>query len=76
MEKGRKFLVTRSKKDGHAVRIWANDTSLINHVDDEFKQIWNEIKVPDPRSVKEALEKADITPTDKNNVAKYQGCPV
>ncbi|KAJ5190275.1 uncharacterized protein N7498_009260 [Penicillium cinerascens] len=70
MEKEGKLLVTRNKKDDHAKMIWANDPSLIEHFDDEFKQIWDKIKIPDPQAVKEALEKAGITPTNKNKVVK------
>lgn len=70
LEKEGKLLVTRNKKDDHAKMIWANDPSLIEHFDDEFKQIWEKIKVPDPQAVKEALDKAGITPTNKNKVVK------
>ncbi|KAJ6126637.1 hypothetical protein N7523_002249 [Penicillium sp. IBT 18751x] len=70
MEKEGKLLVTRNKKDDHAKMIWANDPSLIEHFDDEFKQIWEKIKIPDPQAVKEALDKAGIVPTNKNKVVK------
>lgn len=70
MEKEGKLLVTRNKKDDHAKMIWANDPSLIEHFDDEFKQIWEKIKIPDPQAVKEALEQAGIVPTNKNKVVK------
>lgn len=70
MEKEGKLLVTRNKKDDHAKMIWANDPSLIEHFDEEFKQIWEKIKIPDPQAVKEALDKAGIVPTNKNKVVK------
>lgn len=70
LEKEGKVLVTRNKKDDHARNVWANDPSLTEHFDDEFKQIWDKIKVPDAQAVKEALEKAGITPTNKNKVVK------
>ena len=70
LEKEGKLLVTRNKKDDHAKMIWANDPSLIEHFDDEFKQIWEKIKIPDAQAVKEELEKAGITPTNKNKVVK------
>lgn len=70
MEKEGKLLVTRNKKDDHAKMVWANDPSLIEHFDLEFKQIWDKIKVPDPQAVKEELERAGITPTNKNKVVK------
>ncbi|KAJ5259534.1 hypothetical protein N7478_012515 [Penicillium angulare] len=70
MEKEGKLLVTRNKKDDHAKMIWANDPSLIENFDTEFKAIWEKIKIPDAQAVKEALEKAGITPTNKNKVVK------
>ncbi|KAJ6161014.1 transcription initiation factor TFIIE [Penicillium chermesinum] len=70
LESEGKLLVTRNRKDDHAKMVWANDPSLILHFDDEFKQIWEKIKVPDAQAVKEALEKAGITPTNKNKVVK------
>lgn len=68
MEKEGKLLVTRNKKDDHPKMVWANDPSLIEHFDDEFKHIWERIKIPDPNIVKEELEKFGITPTNKNKV--------
>ncbi|KAJ5949412.1 hypothetical protein N7454_000996 [Penicillium verhagenii] len=70
LEKEGKLLVTRNKKDDHAKMIWANDPSLIERFDDEFKQIWDKIKIPDAQAVKEELEKAGIIPTNKNKVSK------
>lgn len=65
-----KLLVTRNKKDEHAKMIWPNDPSLIPHFDEEFRQIWEKIKLPDQQTVKEELEKAGIMPTSKNKVVK------
>ncbi|EPS33199.1 hypothetical protein POX_a01809 [Penicillium oxalicum] len=70
LEREGKLLVTRNKKDDHAKMVWANDPSLIEHFDPEFKQIWEKIKIPDPQAVKEALDKAGILPTNKNKVMK------
>lgn len=70
LEKEGKLLVTRNKKDDHAKMVWANDPSLIQEFDEEFKHIWEKIRVPDAQTVKEELEKAGITPTNKNKVVK------
>ncbi|EAW06939.1 transcription factor TFIIE subunit TFA2 [Aspergillus clavatus NRRL 1] len=70
LEKEGKLLVTRNKKDDHAKMVWANDPSLVQHFDEEFRQIWEKIKIPDQQTVKEELEKAGITPTNKNKVVK------
>lgn len=72
LEKEGKLLVTRNKKDDRAKMIWANDPSLIQHFDGEFRQIWEKIKIPDEQAVKEELEKAGITPTGKNRVVKVR----
>lgn len=70
LEKDGKLLVTRNNKDDHAKMVWPNDPSLIQHFDDEFRQIWERIKIPDQQTVKEELERAGITPTNKNKVVK------
>lgn len=70
LEKEGKVLVTRNKKDDHARMVWANDPSLILRFDDEFAHIWEKIRIPDQQTVKEELEKAGITPTNKNKVVK------
>jgi transcription initiation factor TFIIE subunit beta len=70
LEQEGKLLVTRNKKDNHAKMVWANDPSLMQQFDQEFRQIWDKIKVPDQRKVTEELEKAGITPTSKNKVIK------
>lgn len=70
LEKEGKLLVTRNKKDDHAKMVWANDPSLIIRFDDEFRQIWDKIRIPDQQTVKEELEKAGITPTGKNKIVK------
>ena len=65
-----KLLVTRNKKDNHAKMVWINDPSLNQSFDDEFRAIWEKIKIPDQQAVKEELDKAGITPTSKNKVIK------
>ena len=68
LEKEGKLLVTRNKKDDHPKMVWANDPSLVQHFDPEFRQIWEKIKIPDNKAVAEELEKAGITPTSKHKV--------
>lgn len=70
MEREGKVLVTRNKKDNHARMVWANDPSLMHTFDEEFRQIWDKIKIPDQQKVIEELEKAGITPTSKHKVVK------
>ncbi|KAI5287255.1 hypothetical protein KEM54_006121 [Ascosphaera aggregata] len=70
LEKEGKLLVIRNKKEDFPKMVWPNDPSLITHFDPEFIQIWEKTKVPDPDTVIEELEKAGITPTNKNKVVK------
>ncbi|KAL3475434.1 hypothetical protein BJX99DRAFT_229591 [Aspergillus californicus] len=72
LEREGKLLVTRNKKDDHAKMVWANDPSLIEHFDEEFKAIWEKIKIPDQQIVKEELDKAGILPTSKNKILKVR----
>jgi transcription initiation factor TFIIE subunit beta len=68
LEKEGKILVTRNKKDDHPKMVWANDPSLIQNFDSEFRQIWEKIRIPDNNTVAEELEKAGITPTSKHKI--------
>ncbi|PWY88398.1 transcription initiation factor TFIIE, beta subunit [Aspergillus heteromorphus CBS 117.55] len=72
LEKEGKLLVTRNKKDDHAKMVWANDPSLIQVFDEEFRTIWEKVRVPDQQAVKEELDKAGILPTSKNKVVKQR----
>ena len=65
-----KLLVTRNKKDNHAKMVWANDPSLSHSIDDEFQTIWQRIKLPEPRTLADELEKAGLMPANKSRNAK------
>lgn len=60
-----KLLVTRNKKDNHAKMVWPNDPSLAVAIDEEFKNIWNKIRLPEAGAVADELERAGLTPTNK-----------
>ena len=60
-----KLLVIRNKKDDHPKMVWPDDPSLAVHIDDEFKNIWSKIKLPEPGALADELEKAGLTPTNK-----------
>lgn len=70
LEEEGKLLVTRNKKEDLPKMVWANDPSLIQEFDPEFKHIWERIRIPESAAVVEELEKAGITPTSKNKVIK------
>ena len=65
LEKQGKLLVTRNKKDNHPKMVWSNDPSLAISIDDEFKNIWNKIRLPEPGALADELEKEGLTPTNK-----------
>ncbi|MCJ1405514.1 hypothetical protein MMC11_008742 [Xylographa trunciseda] len=60
-----KLLVTRNKKDDHAKMVWPNDPSLAVPIDEEFKNIWHKIRLPEPGVLADELERAGLTPTNK-----------
>ncbi|KAI4190110.1 MAG: hypothetical protein LQ346_004980 [Caloplaca aetnensis] len=65
-----KLLVTRNKKDNHARMVWPNDPSLGFEIDEEFQNIWNRIKLPEPGALADELEKEGLTPANKNRTMK------
>ena len=72
LEAQRKLLVTRNKKDDHAKMVWPDDPSLAVHIDQEFKNIWYKIKLPEPGALADELERAGLTPTNKARGAKVK----
>ena len=64
-----KLLVTRNKKDNHAKMVWIDDPSLFYPIDDDFKTMWQKIRLPEPRALADELEKAGLTPANKSRNA-------
>ncbi|KAL8816588.1 MAG: hypothetical protein Q9223_004423 [Gallowayella weberi] len=65
-----RLLVTRNKKDNHARMVWPNDSSLNFEIDEEFKQLWHKIKLPEPGALADELEKEGLTPANKHRLIK------
>ena len=65
-----KLLVTRNKKDDHAKMVWPNDPSLRFDIDDEFKNMWHKIRLPEAGALAEELEREGLTPTNKSRAVK------
>ena len=61
-----KLLVTRNKKDNHAKMVWPDDPSLAYIIDDEFRSIWQKIKLPEPKALAQELEKSGLMPANKS----------
>ena len=47
LEQQHRLLVTRTKKDGHARMVWADDSTLRHTVEPEFETMWHRIELPD-----------------------------
>ncbi|KAL8887036.1 MAG: hypothetical protein Q9192_006383 [Flavoplaca navasiana] len=54
----------------HARMVWPNDPSLNFEIDDEFKAIWHNIKLPEPANTADELEKEGLTPANKHRITK------
>ncbi|KAG8531032.1 uncharacterized protein KY384_004389 [Bacidia gigantensis] len=65
-----KLLLTRNKKDNHAKMMWANDSSLSYQIDEEFQDIWEKIRLPDPKILAEELERNGLVPANKNKAIR------
>ena len=64
------ILVTRNKKDQHPRFVWLNDPSLSYEIDEEFQQIFQKTKLPEPKLLAFELEKAGLMPANKKGNAK------
>lgn len=60
LEKQHKLLVTRNKKDNHARMVWADDPTLIAPLDDEYRELWEKIPVPEQEVVIKELEQGGM----------------
>ncbi|MCJ1311674.1 hypothetical protein MMC25_005347 [Agyrium rufum] len=65
LEKQHRVLVTRNKKDNNARMVWLDDPTLYSEIDQEFKNIWHKVKLPDPSAIAEELEKNNMVPANK-----------
>ena len=65
LENEKKLLVVRNKKDDQARMVWADDPSLAQVIEPEFRELWHKIKLPDAEQLQDDLRKADLLPTNK-----------
>ena len=70
LEKQGKLSVTRNKKDDSARFVWPNDPSLFFPIDQEFKTMWQKIKLPEPGALADELEREGLTPANKSRFVK------
>lgn len=55
-------LVIRGKKDGLARMVWYNDAKSNVGISEEFKEMYHQLKVPEPGDLPRELEKLGMTP--------------
>ena len=72
LEKQGKLSVTRHKKDDSARFVWLNDPSLFFSIDQEFKTMWQKIKLPEPGALADELEREGLTPANKSRAVKVK----
>lgn len=72
LEKQGKLSVTRHKKDESARFVWPNDPSLFFSIDQEFKTMWQRIKLPEPGALADELEREGLTPANKSRAVKVK----
>ena len=70
LEKQGKLSVTRHRKDDSARFVWPNDPSLFFSIDQEFKTMWQKIKLPEPGALADELEREGLTPANKSRSVK------
>ena len=56
LERQHKIVVTRNRKDGQAKHVWLNDPTMYTSLDDEFRDIWLQISVPDKERMRSELK--------------------
>ena len=72
LERQGKLSVTRHKKDDSARFVWPNDPSLFFSIDQEFKTMWQKIKLPEPGALADELEREGLTPANKSRSIKVK----
>jgi transcription initiation factor TFIIE subunit beta len=63
LEEQNKILVLRNKKENAPRLVWANLGGEMGTIDDEFKEMWTTVKLPDADSLYQALIDQSLKPT-------------
>lgn len=75
LEADHRILVVRTKKDNHPRFVWSDDSSLWNHVDQEFQAMWHRVPVPPADEINRLLTQAGQKPTSEDPRLKKLGQP-
>jgi transcription initiation factor TFIIE subunit beta len=73
LERQHKILVARNKKDNHPRMVWADDSTLVAPLDQEFKDLWHKIPLPSTEDVIKELQRQKFTTA--GNVAEPKAAP-
>ncbi|KAG7191630.1 uncharacterized protein KQ657_002899 [Scheffersomyces spartinae] len=63
LESDGKILVLRNKKENAPRLVWANQGGPLGGIDDEFKEMWIGVKLPEPDDLYQALIDHSLKPT-------------
>ncbi|KFY53211.1 hypothetical protein V496_07816 [Pseudogymnoascus sp. VKM F-4515 (FW-2607)] len=75
LEKQHRLLVTRTKKDGHARMVWADDPTLRHPVEPEFETMWHRIELADPDDLVRKLIDAGQKPASEDPSKRVKAPP-
>ena len=75
LEKEKKVLVTRTKKDNHARMVWSNDPTLVNDIDTEFQVMWHQIELPSVDDLVRKLQEAGQKPASEDPSKRIKAAP-
>lgn len=63
LEQEDKILVLRTKKENAPRLIWINKGGNLNLIDDEFKTMWNQVRIPEQDELYKSLIEQSLKPT-------------
>lgn len=75
LEQAHKVLVTRTKKDGHARMVWADDPTLYHSVEQEFQTMWHRVELAAPDDLVRKLMDAGQKPASEDPSKRVKAAP-
>ena len=63
LESQGKILVLRNKKENAPRLVWANNGGELGYIDTEFKDMWDQVKLPEPDVLYQKLLDQGLKPT-------------
>lgn len=75
LEQAHNLLVTRTKKDGHARMVWADDPTLYHPVEQEFQTMWHRTELAPPDDLVRKLMDAGQKPASEDPSKRVKAAP-